>query len=122
MASYLLDENLGRRAADALRSAGLSARTVREAGLRGQPDTAVLDYARQTGLVLVTLDLDFSNVHRFPLGCHAGIVVGRFRDDTPAELVAARFVAVLQRLTDDDLHGNLVVVSPVVLRIRRHRV
>ncbi|MEZ5963912.1 MAG: DUF5615 family PIN-like protein [Planctomycetota bacterium] len=120
MKRVLLDENLGRGVADCLRAEGFDVTTLGEAGLRAASDDAVFAYARSDDRILVTLDLDFSNVHRFALGGHAGIVVGRFRSDTSPSVIGARLVEVFRRLTDADLRGNLVMVSPSLLRIRRY--
>jgi predicted nuclease of predicted toxin-antitoxin system len=51
---------------------------VRDVGLRGQGGDAVFGYAQSKGLVLVTADLGFANVLRYPVGAHCGIVVARF--------------------------------------------
>ena len=119
MRRLLLDENLGRSVASHLRAAGLDVSTVREAGLRAASDDEVFAHAR-AGPGLAHPRPGLLQLHRFALGDHAGIVVGRFRSDIGPSVLAARLVEVLQRLTDDDLRGNLVMVSPSLLRIRRH--
>lgn len=67
-----MDEDLPRSLAAALTAAGLEAAHVVDAGLRGQSDTQVLAEAIRHGRALVTGDLGFSNLLRFPLGEHAG--------------------------------------------------
>src|SRR2546428_503914 len=61
-----LDENLDTRLSVLLRQAGHEATTVRDQGLHGTVDPEVYDHCISGGYVFVTLDLDFSNVLRYP--------------------------------------------------------
>ena len=63
-----------------LREAGHAIDDVRDVGLRGHADEEVLARAQSTGATLLTADKDFTNVLRFPLGSHAGIIVSRVPD------------------------------------------
>lgn len=72
-----LDENLGRRVAAIFRATGHDAATVREQGVQGIDDHALYELCRNEERCLVTVDLDFSNVLRFPPEQTAGSVVLR---------------------------------------------
>jgi predicted nuclease of predicted toxin-antitoxin system len=72
-----LDENLGNRAIELFREAGHEVATVSEQDLGGATDDQLIEVCRKEGWVLVTLDLDFSNVLRFPPERYAGIAVLR---------------------------------------------
>ena len=61
-----LGENLGWRIAESLRDAGHDVATVRDEELGGADDDALFARCRQESRCLVTLDLDFGNVLRFP--------------------------------------------------------
>jgi predicted nuclease of predicted toxin-antitoxin system len=61
-----LDENIDERLVVLLRDAGHDASTVREQDLRGTVDPDLYNHIVSDGRVLVTLDLDFSNVLRYP--------------------------------------------------------
>lgn len=74
---FKLDENLGRRAAGIFRDAGHDVTTVREQGFQGGGNAALYDLCREESRCLVTVDLDFSNVLRFPPAPAAGIAVLR---------------------------------------------
>jgi predicted nuclease of predicted toxin-antitoxin system len=69
----LLDENMPKRAATALRTAGYSAARVVEVGLRAQKDPVIFAYARARGLIIITRDADFLASHYQPP--HAGIIL-----------------------------------------------
>ncbi|MCL4545806.1 MAG: DUF5615 family PIN-like protein [Chloroflexi bacterium] len=72
-----LDENLGVRTSQVFLDAGHDVQTVRDEQLQGRPDEVIYDVCRLERRCLVTLDLDFSNVLRFPPGPTAGIAVLR---------------------------------------------
>ncbi len=119
MASFLIDEDLPRSLAAALRKDALVAEDARDVGLRGQDDARVFSYAQTREFVLVSGDLGFANVLRYPLGTHSGIVIARFPNEMPAAQVTQSVVAGLRLLSDDDMRGNLVVISPGRIRLRR---
>lgn len=74
---FKLDENLGNRSLHLFVQRGHDTHTVREENLAGCTDEDLFEICRREGRCLVTLDLDFSNVLRFPPGLSSGIVVLR---------------------------------------------
>lgn len=81
-----LDENLGIRAIELLRTAGHDVETVVGENLGGASDEDPIAVCCAEGRVLITLDLDFANVLRFPPSRYAGIAV--LRMPHPVELGA----------------------------------
>ncbi len=61
-----LDEKLGERGRQPFADAGHDVCTVKDQGLEGAEDGAVIDVCRDEGRCLVTLDLDFSHPFLFP--------------------------------------------------------
>ncbi len=61
-----LDENLGNRTIERFKDTGHEVATVSAQGFGGSSDDELIEACRAEGRVLVTLDLDFSNVLRFP--------------------------------------------------------
>ena len=121
MPDVLVDEDLPRSLVVALRDVGLAALDVRDIGLRGRPDNEILEYAVQHNLTLLTADIGFGNLLRFPLGRHAGIGVARFPNEVSPAQLNASIVRALGSLTDDDIIGNLIVIEPERIRLRRVR-
>jgi predicted nuclease of predicted toxin-antitoxin system len=80
MARFLVDEDLPRSLAPFLTAAGLFAEDVRDRGLRGQPDDDVFRDAVAHGFAVLSGDLGFGNLMRFPLATHHGIVVARLSE------------------------------------------
>lgn len=111
-----LDENLSDGLRDVVAAAGHDVSSVRLQGLQGTTDDGLYRVCASEGRVLVTLDLDFSNVLRFPPDRSAGIIVLRARNGlfgTVRELVDT----MLKGLTKDSPAGRLWVVEPGKLRI-----
>jgi predicted nuclease of predicted toxin-antitoxin system len=119
MLRFLVDEDLPRSLTQALVSVGVHAEDVRDVGLRGHPDDDIIAFARTHGLTLLTADLGFANVLRYPLGSHAGIVIVRFPNETPTVALNDVLTGTIRGLSDEDVSGNLLVVEPGRIRLRR---
>lgn len=119
MLGFLIDEQLPRSLARDIVAVGLVAVHVVDAGLRGQPDDRILLYASDGRLALITCDMGFADLRRFPIGAHAGILVGRFPDELSID---ARKRILLEAIRSLDLRlasGSLLVIEPGSVRIRR---
>ena len=116
---FKLDENLGRRAAEVFRAAGHDVTTVREQGFQGGSDKALYDLCREEDRCLVTVDLDFSNVLRFPPASTSGIAVLRPGGKATLETLAALSLQMVQMLENEPLAGRLWIVEPGRLRIHQ---
>ncbi len=74
-----LDENMARAHQELLVNAGYLADRVTDQGLSGAADPIVWQRVVDEGRFFITLDLDFSDVRRFPPGSHPGILLLRPR-------------------------------------------
>ena len=111
-----LDENLDTRLALLLRQGGHDATTVRDQGLAGMGDPALYEHCLVERRALVTLDLGFSNVLRFPPERTPGLVVLRGPNDLfPTIRILVQTLAAA--LTKDSPSGHLWIVEPGRLRI-----
>lgn len=119
MARFLVDEDLPRALATTLRASGTPAEDVRDVGLRGSADDDILAYAVAHGLTLLTGDLGFANLLRFPLGAHRGIVVARLSNQWAAARRTQIIADAVRELPDDVLLGCLNIVEPGRIRLRR---
>ena len=72
-----LDENLGRTHVQMLRDAGYDADRLHDEGLSGANDARVWQAVCEEDRLLITLDLDFSDVRKYPPGTHPGILLLR---------------------------------------------
>lgn len=121
MALFLIDEDVHRSVAKALEELGHYVKDVRDEGLRGQSDDEIFYFAQTHKAVILTADLDFSNTIRFSLGSHHGIVILRFPNELSTAKINIELAKSLKDLTDQDFRGNLIIVSPGRIRIRRKR-
>lgn len=112
-----VDESLPREAADLFREAGHDAVTVGDERLEGTPDATVASLVRREGRVLVTLDLDFSDIRAYPPEHYAGLVVLRLdHQDKPHVLqVIGRLIPMFGR---EEAKGHLWIVEEKQVRIR----
>lgn len=104
------------RLAVLLRQAGHEATAVRYQGLQGIEDSVLYGHCRSEEHVLVTLDLDFSNVLRFPAMRTPGVVVLRGPDELfPTMRIPVQ--TLINSLATHTPSGRLWIVEPGRLRI-----
>lgn len=120
MPRFLIDEDLPRSLAPALREAGFDTQDVRDVGLRGCSDVEVFARAQAEKRVLLSADLGFANALAFPAGSHAGIAVARLPNEMPVVDVTLTILKALRDLADEELAGAIVIVELHRTRIHRH--
>ena len=98
-----MDENLPQEFSAALRDRGFDADTAGDEGLSGAADPVIAERCRGEGRVLITLDLDFSNICNYPPNSYPGIVVLRCDSQDKRELMdmLQKLIAALTRLSPD---------------------
>ena len=117
---FKLDENLRTEVGDPLRQLGHDVSTVYDQGLRGRDDHEIAEACRVEGRVLISLDLDFSNIQMFPPENYAGLIVLRLR--TKGRIaVESVFRRVIAHLDQEPIAGRLWIVDEQRIRIHRVR-
>ena len=116
---FKLDENLRSDIGDPLRELGHDVSTVYDQGMRGQEDHQIAEACRVEGRILISMDLDFSNIQMFPPANYAGLIVLRLRAKGRAT-VRTVFRRVLSHMDQEPIVGRLWIVDE--RRIRIHRV
>jgi predicted nuclease of predicted toxin-antitoxin system len=84
MLKFVIDEDMPRSTSRALNGKGHKALDVRDHGLRGKSDQQVYEFAHQEEAIILTGDLGFGNIMRFPIGSHFGIFVVHFPNEVSA--------------------------------------
>lgn len=115
--NFKVDENLHDEVAVLLRQHGHDAVTVYDQHLQGGMDDDLADVCRNEGRVIVTQDLDFSNILRYPPQDYAGIVVFRLHNQSRPSVVAA-ISRLLPLFATENLMGCLWIVDEVGMRVR----
>ena len=116
---FLIDANLPRAVIGTLQKSGHQAEFARDVGLAAAPDEQIAARARESGATLLTRDMDFSDVRRYPPDQYFGIVVLRLPDTA----VAQEIVRVLERFLMEPgflepLAGRLAIVEVDRVRFR----
>lgn len=111
-----LDENMPARLARVFAQHGHDVETVAEEGLAGHPDSEVWEAAKSEGRMLVTQDLDFSDIRRFESGTHPGLVLVRLRAPGGNELLK-KVGAIVGEISN--WAGCFVVLTDHKIRIKR---
>jgi predicted nuclease of predicted toxin-antitoxin system len=112
-----LDEHLGEAHLQLLREGGFDTETVLGERLSGSPDELLWSKVVADGRLLITLDLDFSDVRRFEPGTHPGILLVRARS-TSSSAVLRVLRRVLAERPLEDLRGCLAVADEWSTRVR----
>jgi predicted nuclease of predicted toxin-antitoxin system len=113
-----LDENLGKSALVVLREAGYEAERPLEEGLSGYPDEQIWDFVWNQGMFFITLDVDFSDIRKFPPGTHPGILILRLSNQS-REVVKQTLSKIIKAHPLETIKGCLAVADEYRTRIRR---
>lgn len=116
---FKLDENFGKRTRQLFYAAGHDVQTVRDQGLQGCSDHHLYKICCSETRCLVTLDLDFADVTRFPPAKTSGIVVIRVPRNPSITLLEKLISQFLQSLIKESVENSLWIVE--IGRIRIHQ-
>jgi len=119
MLKFVIDEDMPRSTARVLKANGIDTLDVRDYGLRGKNDEEIFTFAQENNAILLTGDLGFGNLLHFPVGSHAGIVIAHYPNETISTELNNQILKAFMNLTEDDFKGNLIILEPGKLRIRR---
>jgi predicted nuclease of predicted toxin-antitoxin system len=116
---FLIDANLPRSIVALVAGLGHEVEFARDTGLAAAPDADVVERAKARRAALVTRDMDFADVRRYPPDQYAGLVVLR----VPDGLKSAEIVQVLERFLREprfvsQLSGRLAIVEVDRVRFR----
>jgi predicted nuclease of predicted toxin-antitoxin system len=78
---FLLDADVPRSSAQVLQNLGYEVIDVRDINLGAATDGEIIKYAKENNLILITRDIEFANILRYPVGSHVGIIVLRLPFD-----------------------------------------
>jgi predicted nuclease of predicted toxin-antitoxin system len=114
---WKLDENLGSRAAHLFWNAGHDAETVLQEQLCGASDETSFEVCIQEDRCLLTLDIDFADVLRFPPHLGSGIAVLRMPGNPSLHLIENLVSDLLRFLETASIYGRLWIVEPGRIRV-----
>ena len=117
---FKLDENFGTRTQRIFESAEHDVHTVHQELLQGSPDQRLYEICCHEQRCLVTLDLDFADVTRFPPQQAGGIVVIRVPRNPSISLLETLVKQFLQTAKQMSVAQRLWIVEVGRIRIHQH--
>jgi predicted nuclease of predicted toxin-antitoxin system len=120
MLTFVIDEDMPRSTAGVLKAAGYNVLDVRDCGLRGKSDDEVFEFAQSKNAVLLTGDMGFGNILHFPVKSHSGIVIAHFPNEISSLELNKQIIKDFNSMNADDFKGNLIILEPGKIRIRRY--
>jgi predicted nuclease of predicted toxin-antitoxin system len=114
---FKTDENLPIELAELLSSLGHDAKTVNDEHLQGASDPLLMTRCDAERRILVTLDVDFSDIRTYPPDEHEGIIVLRVGNQSRTHVIKV-FSRVLKLLEAERIKGRLWVLEENMVRIR----
>ena len=108
---FLIDENMPRDLAGAIRGLGFAADDVRDLGLANRPDSDVFTAAAARDAIIITRDSDFLDERRWPPEYTAGIVFLAPGTARGGSAINARVLRVVSTRLPESLLGATTVVE-----------
>jgi predicted nuclease of predicted toxin-antitoxin system len=112
-----LDENLSRHLKPLLTRGGHDVVTAADENLLSCSDTEIAAAALREERMLLTLDVEFADLRKYPPGSHPGIIL--FRPPSFGPLSVNKFIADFLNSADlSRLTSCVAIVDPVNVRVR----
>ena len=86
--------------------------------LQRSPDEDVIAFSKREGRILLTLDTDFANLSRFPIGSHPGIILFRINPFAPGPLLASLKTLTQRKLLSHSARALMIVYHDKIKIIR----
>jgi len=116
MLKFLADENVAPRVVDALRKEKFDVLSVFEEKLSGTSDEKILKMTQKEKRVVLTHDKDFGNLIRQPYQPHCGVILLRFRNQSPKNVIL-HLIPFLKKIKRVKIENRLVVFQEGKIRI-----
>ncbi|MBC5796044.1 MAG: DUF5615 family PIN-like protein [Sphaerospermopsis sp.] len=109
--NFLVDENMPRSLAPQIAALGFSVQDVRDIGLRGHPDTEVMEAAIMADAIIITRDRGLADPRSWTEGFTAGAIFINLPDDTPANTINAKIIELLSNRLPSSLLGSFTTLE-----------
>lgn len=114
---FKIDENLPIEVVRILKEAGYEADSVYDEKLGGFPDSSIFDVCLKEKMILITLDLDFSDVRLYPPESHFGIIIFRLANLSKMKIVQ-KIKQIIPVLETESIDKSIWIVDEKKIRIR----
>lgn len=114
---FKIDENLPVEIADLLRERNFQADTVNEEKLSGEDDSVISIVCKKENRILITLDLDFSDIRSYPPSEYPGFIVLRLKSQDK-ESIMNLFKRFIHFIQEENIQNKLCILEENKVRIR----
>jgi predicted nuclease of predicted toxin-antitoxin system len=119
MKKIKLDENFPPDLIEIFETAGIDASSVLKQKISGIDDDNLYTLCIKEERVIVSFDLDFSNIIRYPADKTPGIIVCRIRKKMTLEDIKNLCSKLVLVIKSTELEGKLIIVEGNKIRIRK---
>lgn len=116
---FLLDANIPLSSKDIFKKLNYETEHSREIGLGKATDEQLIKYAIKNNQILITKDLEFGNIKKYPIKSHKGIILIRVPFYYTAIQINEVLFNFLSSLRGKEIRNSLVVVEIDKYRIRK---
>ena len=79
----------------------------------------IFRFAQEEEAIILTGDMGFGNLLRFPPGEHRGIIIAHFPNEIPTVELNRQIIMAFDKLSEADFQNNLIILEPGKIRVRR---
>lgn len=119
MKKIKLDENFPPTFLTLFQNDLIDASSVYLQNLSGSDDNLIYNVCREEERTLITFDVDFANIIRYPAEETSGIIVCRIRKKIDLAYIRELCVILVKIISENDLNGKLFIVEENRVRIRK---
>lgn len=112
---FLLDADMPRSSAGVIKALGFDIEDIRDIGMGQAKDREIMEYAIENDRIIITRDLDYGEVLRYPK--HPGVIIFRLPFTFTAKKINKRLKEFLTSISTDKIGNAIVIVE--LSRFRR---
>ena len=106
---FLLDADMPKSSAEVIRSLDLDVVDVRDLGMRAAKDKEIIDYALENNRIIITRDMDFGEILRYPN--HPGAIILRLPSEFTSQQLNKVLKDFLGSVEQKILKGAIIIVE-----------
>ena len=116
---FIIDEDMPRSLATVLKKEGYEVIDIRDVGLRGATDYDILNFSNERKGVIITADVGFASLSFKDSTIIIGFVLLRIPNEFTVQETIRLVLQAFKDLGEENIRGNIVVIDPQKIRIRR---
>jgi predicted nuclease of predicted toxin-antitoxin system len=109
--NFLVDENMPRSLAAQIAALGFNVQDVRDIGLKGHPDSEVMEAAISLDAIIITRDRGLADARTWPENFSAGAIFINLPDDAIGSTINSKVIELISQRLPESLLGALTTVE-----------